>query len=189
MRAASTAGRTLWVRTMDAPWRMAATSAAMLAVSRAANWNRRGSWLAGVERRESVAEEGFAAESGEKRAAESEQFALAGEKNEVLVEDVCRSRSRGRVRCDPAEFRRGSPWQGWQRARSGRFRAACPDRAADWVRHSSGRPRVCIRMTPQRDSSADGGKIGVPGEAADVVDDFGAGGEGCARGGGLVGID
>ena len=82
MRAASTAGRTLCVRTMEAPWRMAATSAAMLAVSRAAM----GAGWSGVERREGVAEEEFAAESGEKRAAQCEQLRLSCKEQEVLIE-------------------------------------------------------------------------------------------------------
>src|ERR1700738_1708184 len=50
MRAASTAGRTVWTRTMEAPLRMAATMAAMLAVSRASTgagelpWSGASAW-------------------------------------------------------------------------------------------------------------------------------------------------
>jgi len=53
----------------------------------------RGDWsgLALVERSEGVAEEGFAAESGEEGATEGEEFGLTGEEREILVEAFAES--------------------------------------------------------------------------------------------------
>ena len=133
------------------------------------------------------AEERFSADAGQERTAEREQFGLAGQQRVVLVEALAesvagiendgfgRDSRRGRVAgcgqsgCTAASNSSGSSW-------------VC-------VRHSSGTAARVHQHNARAQLRANGRHLRIPREAADVIHDFGAGLQGSAGGGGLVGVD
>jgi len=147
-----------------------------------------GSRLVSVEPSQRLAQEGFARDPGQERAAEGKQLLLPGKQGKVFAEALAETVAGVECQC-----------LGWNTAAGCDFKTLCEafthqcnERAGGKLRLSLPLFRAAARMSEHYAGmgfGADTGDIPIPGEAADIVDDLRACRESRTGRSGLVGVD
>ncbi len=199
MRAASTAGRTSWTRTMAAPARMAAVTAASVGVAASGRRNGSGRGISLLRKRAvSACGQGSARACLREKISGRRRRAAAGPESAIRAggraagnsrRKPCRSRSQDRERCGAVDAGGSPRGRGPAPVPSVPAVRLRPPASGGSVRHSDGRPRVCMRMTPQRSSAQVASENGIPEKSRDVVDDLGARCDRGARGLRVIRVD
>ena len=174
---------TSWTRRMWAPARMAAVLAARVAAP-SGGWSTQAGGSVQL-----TWQEAFAGEAGEDGEAEGVELGEMSEEGEVFAAEFAEAEAGVEDDVFAGEAGGGGGGDAFGEAGEDEREDFCRGRGEGGCARSGGFRGQCMRMAPHWRCGAGGGHGGVPGVAADVVDDLGAGVDGEAGGGGVEGVD